>query len=264
MLYPYFKPSNTDSQGGRLLTAAMHRGESVSVPSHSQDTGQLLGSWRGLLTIGTEAAQWVVPAVHVVWIPPNHVHYGRSHGPFDGWTAHVAPLACANLPDRPVAIRASGLLQEAVLRLASLRKTPVDDTYRALTQIVLNEVRTLPGENLGLPMPRDQRVAKIANALADAPADDRDLEAWASWAGMSARTLSRRFVSETGFTFTEWRQRARLLRALDMLAEGASVTTVALDLGYSSISAFIALFRRTFGATPGEYMRNAAGTETPD
>ncbi len=63
---------------------------------------------------------------------------------------------------------------------------------------------------------------------------------------------------ETGFTFTEWRQRARMLRALGMLAEGAAVTTVALDLGYSSISAFIALFRRTFGATPGDYMRNVA------
>jgi AraC-like DNA-binding protein len=53
-----------------------------------------------------------------------------------------------------------------------------------------------------------------------------------------------------------------MLRALDILAEGAAVTTVALDLGYSSISAFIALFRRTFGATPGDYMRNAAKAES--
>ncbi len=85
----------------------------------------------------------------------------------------------------------------------------------------------------------------------------RDLDAWASWAGIAARTLSRRFVTETGFTFTAWRQRARLLRSLEMLAESTPVTTVALDLGYDSVSAFIALFRRTFGVTPGEYMRNA-------
>jgi AraC-like DNA-binding protein len=52
-----------------------------------------------------------------------------------------------------------------------------------------------------------------------------------------------------------------MLRALDILAVGAAVTTVALDLGYSSISAFISLFRRTFGATPGEYIRNAAKAE---
>jgi AraC-like DNA-binding protein len=262
MLYPDFKPSVADSLDGRLLTAAMHRGASVSIPSHSQDIGQLVGSWRGLFTMGTEVGQWVMPAAHAVWIPPNHIHSGRTHGPFDGWTANVAPSACSDLPDRPVALRISGLLREAVLRIAELKKKPIDETYLALTQIILSEVRTLPVENLGLPMPRDARLAKITNALADAPADDRDLNAWASWAGMSARTLSRRFVSETGFTFTEWRQRARMLRALGMLAEGAAVTTVALDLGYSSISAFIALFRKTFGATPGEYMRNAVKSQS--
>ena len=38
-----------------------------------------------------------------------------------------------------------------------------------------------------------------------------------------------------------------------MLAAGASVTAVALDLGYATASAFIALFRRTFGETPASY-----------
>jgi len=50
--------------------------------------------------------------------------------------------------------------------------------------------------------------------------------------------------------------RARLLRGLELLAEGQSVTTVALELGYCNISAFIALFKRTFGVTPTRYMRN--------
>ncbi len=134
---------------------------------------------------------------------------------------------------------------------------PLDTIRMPLAQVILNEIRTLPAENLGLPMPDDPRLLRIANALAATPADDRDLDAWASWASVSTRTLSRRFVAETGFTFTAWRQRARLLRALEMLAENIPVTTVALDLGYDSISAFIALFRRTFGVTPGEYVRNA-------
>ena len=73
------------------------------------------------------------------------------------------------------------------------------------------------------------------------------------WAGIAPRTLTRRFVAETGFSFTEWRQRVRLLKALEMLAAGKSVTTISLDLGYGNVSAFIALFRRTFGVTPGRY-----------
>jgi AraC-like DNA-binding protein len=79
---------------------------------------------------------------------------------------------------------------------------------------------------------------------------ERSVEAWAAWGAISTRSLSRRFVLETGFTFTAWRQRARLLRALEMLADDVPVTTIALQLGYSTPSAFIALFKRTFGATP--------------
>ena len=41
--------------------------------------------------------------------------------------------------------------------------------------------------------------------------------------------------------------------ALEKLAAGAPVTTVALDLGYDNVSAFIARFRATFGITPGRY-----------
>ncbi|HID9329325.1 TPA: helix-turn-helix domain-containing protein, partial [Klebsiella pneumoniae] len=38
-----------------------------------------------------------------------------------------------------------------------------------------------------------------------------------------------------------------------LLAAGKPVTAIALDLGYDNVSAFIALFRRMFGTTPGRY-----------
>jgi len=43
------------------------------------------------------------------------------------------------------------------------------------------------------------------------------------------------------------------MRSLEMLAAGVAVNTIALDLGYSTASAFIATFRRTFGETPAAY-----------
>jgi AraC-like DNA-binding protein len=79
---------------------------------------------------------------------------------------------------------------------------------------------------------------------------------WSPWACPCPQTRAcsaSRFVSETGFSFTAWRQRARLMRSLEMLAAGAPVTNIALDLGYSTASAFIGLFRRTFGETPAAY-----------
>jgi AraC-like DNA-binding protein len=46
-----------------------------------------------------------------------------------------------------------------------------------------------------------------------------------------------------------------LLRALELLAAGAAVTSIALELGYENTSAFIAMFRRHLGTTPSRYLR---------
>jgi AraC-like DNA-binding protein len=37
-----------------------------------------------------------------------------------------------------------------------------------------------------------------------------------------------------------------------------AVTTIALDLEYEAVSAFIALFRRTFGVTPTKYFSSSS------
>jgi AraC-like DNA-binding protein len=71
------------------------------------------------------------------------------------------------------------------------------------------------------------------------------------------------FHKETGMTFGKWRQQLRLLHALKELAAGKPVTSVALEVGYESPSAFIAMFRRTLGTTPFRYFA-AGGGESRD
>jgi AraC-like DNA-binding protein len=44
------------------------------------------------------------------------------------------------------------------------------------------------------------------------------------------------------------------LRAIELLAAGRAVSTVALDLGYQNVSAFISLFKKTFAMTPAQYI----------
>ena len=112
---------------------------------------------------------------------------------------------------------------------------------------------------LELPMPRDARLRGLCQALLDAPGDQRPLAAWAKTVNASGRTLARRFQSETGLSFGAWRQQARVLEAMGRLGSGAPVTQVALDLGYESVSAFSAMFRRAAGASPS-YYRNRPQT----
>ncbi|MCF5232198.1 helix-turn-helix transcriptional regulator [Pseudomonas sp. WS 5532] len=220
---------------------------------HCHARGQLLGTRQGLLSVDAGVSQWVVPATHAVWIPPNVAHGARSHGPFAGWSVYVSPQGCVELPDTPCILATSGLLREAVMRAAAWQSPELDAAQQRLAGVIVDEIRTLPRVTLGLPMPQDARLRKIAEALSDCPDDERHLQEWATWAGIAPRTLTRRFALETGFSFTAWRQRVRLLRALERLAAGVPVTRVALELGYDNVSAFIALFRRTFGVTPGRY-----------
>lgn len=180
-------------------------------------------------------------------------HGLRSHGPYSGWSVYVSAKACGELPDKPSVLSMTNLLREAITRAAAWQGVELNASQKRLAGVILDEIGSLPGVNLGLPMPQDSRLLRIAQALSANPDDGRRLEEWAAWAGMSSRTLTRRFRAETGFSFNEWRQRIRLLRALELLAAGKPVTAIALDLGYDNVSAFIALFRRMFGTTPGRY-----------
>ncbi|WP_183030127.1 AraC family transcriptional regulator [Altericroceibacterium spongiae] len=222
---------------------------------HSHARGQLSGLRNGLLTIGTDTGAWVIPAEDAVWLPPHHPHYGWTHGAVEGWSCYIAEADCTDLPAQPRTIRCSGLLREAVLRASEWQGHDLSEEQDRVAMVILDELRTAPVEPFGLPMPSDPRLLLVARALLDDPGKRWGVDEWARWAGISERTLSRRFVAETGFTYTTWRQRARLMRALEMVAEGEAVTNVAFDLGYDSVSAFIALFKRTLGVTPSVYFQ---------
>ena len=54
-------------------------------------------------------------------------------------------------------------------------------------------------------------------------------------------------------TVTDYRQSLRLRMALERLRGNEDLTTIALDLGYSSHSHFTMAFRREYGLTPSAY-----------
>ncbi|MEM5318589.1 helix-turn-helix transcriptional regulator [Paraburkholderia sp. JHI869] len=225
---------------------------------HAHDVGQLLGSSDGPLSVKVENDNWVIPATHCVWVPPHMVHKVRSHGPFSGWCVFLDEMATRMLPPVPAILKTHPLLREAVRRLATLPLDTFTPRHERLAGVILDELGALPAEACSLTKPNDPRLARIADAVLVDPANERGLVEWAEWAGISSRTMSRRFVEETGLSFTAWRQHARLLRALELLSQGRAVTAVSLDLGYNNVSTFIALFRRTYGITPRAYALGAA------
>ncbi|BCQ52923.1 AraC family transcriptional regulator [Burkholderia gladioli] len=251
---PLLPPPLVLESGGPLVAAAeLTQSVARETEAHRHARGQLVGALSGLLSVGLEAQQWVVPATHAIWVPPHHMHSLRSYGPFSGWSVFVQEAACAALPTAPRAIRTNPLLREAVRRAATWSGGSLDHDEIRIAELILAEIAASPAQALGLPRPLDARLARIADALAADLSDTRRAEDWAQWAGIAPRTLSRRFLEETGMSFAQWRQQARVLRALERLAVGTPVTTIALELGYDNVSAFIEMFRRVLGVTPGKY-----------
>jgi AraC-like DNA-binding protein len=72
--------------------------------------------------------------------------------------------------------------------------------------------------------------------------------------GLAPRSLARRFEDECGMTWSAVLRRMRVLRAVEKLATGeGSVTSIAHEVGYTSLSAFNLAFRDLTGRTPTQY-----------
>ena len=116
--------------------------------------------------------------------------------------------------------------------------------------MLLEQLSGAPEAPLQLPAPRDARARQLAAAILKDPA--ADLGPLLRAVGASRRTLDRAFVSETRMTLSRWHRRARMLRALELLAEGASVTITAVSVGYATPRSFVAACREELSVTPGQ------------
>lgn len=225
------------------------------VPMHRHLRGQLLYAVSGVMTVVTEAGTWTVPPQQAVWIPADTGHEVRMPCLVRMRSLYIHPDAVAGLPQACRVVEVTPLLRELIARLVE----PTDRTREQVTRlmaVLVDEVLSLDSPPLHLPAPRDPRLRSITDALLEDPADGRDLGAWSQRVGASERTLARLFQQETGLGFRAWRQQRRLLSAMERLAGGDDVTAVALDLGYRSPSAFIAMFKRVLGESPGRYFRS--------
>lgn len=224
------------------------------IAPHSHPRTQLVHAASGIMTVTAEGGAWVIPRGRAVWVPATVSHEIHTHSPVAMRTLYIAPDAA--LPGALRVIAVSPLLRQLILAAMTMPRLYAEDGAEArLIAVLLDQLRTAEIAPLSLPLPRDSRLRRVTEGLLAKPGDPRPLQAWARIAGASPRTLARLFARELGMTFHIWRQQARLLDALRRLDSGQSVTTVAYDLGYRNPSAFITMFRRALGTTPGRFYR---------
>lgn len=105
----------------------------------------------------------------------------------------------------------------------------------------------------------DEAVLKVQHWLQGSAAQEADLAAMASCAGLEARTFLRRFRAATGLRPTEYCQQVRVGRACRLLEfTRRSVEQIAWGVGYQDPGAFRKVFQRITGFTPSDYRRRFA------
>ncbi|NWA70425.1 helix-turn-helix transcriptional regulator [Serratia proteamaculans] len=233
-------------------------------PWHQHASGQVYLLTHGMIALETQEQQWAMTAGSIGWLPPNCAHQALACGNVAGWSLYLPGSQCAALPEQPHLSSASGLILALMERIAQFACQRLNAPQRRLLQVLLDEMRAQENTPLQLPLPQDPRLLKIARALLNEPASKHSQSEWATWAGLSVRTLSRHFLSETGVTFARWRQQARVIRSLEPLSRGEAVNQIAGDCGYDNVSAYIAAFRQRFGTTPALYFTQRPPAAMPD
>lgn len=98
-------------------------------------------------------------------------------------------------------------------------------------------------------------LSRVLNYIENNLDQDIPIKTLAAHVYVTERTLMRKSNKELGMSLTEWKQKLKVLQAMDRLELGDSIETIALELGYSSSSAFISMFKRIMGVTPKEYVK---------
>jgi AraC-like DNA-binding protein len=245
-----------DYQRVPRAVAAMPKdfGRDFVIEPHQHERAQLIFATAGTMRVITGAAMWIVPPQRALWMPAGIVHGIEMLDRVSMRTLYLREDAAASMPETCRVLQVSALLRELIVRATELPLHYDEDGATGhLVALLLAELHDSQTLGLHLPMPSSLRLATLCRALLDKPGDQRTLGQWAVTVNVSERTLARLFQNETGLSFAAWRQQARVLEAMGRLGSGAPVTQVALDVGYDSVSAFSAMFRRAAGASPSAY-----------
>ncbi len=224
----------------------------LATGEHAHPRAQLLYAISGVMRIEAAAIAFTVPPTTALFVPAAMRHCVRMDGPVAMRALFLREDAATRFATGPVVIAVSPLLREVILAACV---EPLDWALGGrghhLTELALDEIARADRLPLALPMPRDARLGRVATALRARPGDPRGLDELAAEAGASPRTLARLFRAETGLSFRQWRQQARMAEALSALINGASLGQAAAVAGFGSQPAFGAAFRALFGKTPG-------------
>lgn len=233
---------------------------SATYPVHQHPWGEFVYSFSGVMEVKLANDHFLAPPQYGVWLPPNVEHVGLNRQEACHCSLYIAQDLCDRLPAKACALTISPLIRALLDELrAAPPELPHTEEDTRILHVLVDKLSQTSRVGTYLPGSNDPVLSPILTALERNPADPRSLSDWARLVNATERTLLRRCHRDLGMSLAQWKQRLKVMCSLQLLRDGANVETVAFDLGYSSSSSFISMFRKLTGETPDEYRRGRLG-----
>ena len=248
-----------DSLPSRVFFRADELDPKSHFPSHRHSWGEFVYSFSGVMEVQFGNSSLLAPPHYGIWLPPDLEHIGLSRNIARFCSLYVDGCLCDSLPQAPCVLSVNPLARAILEHLRAEFRVELE-LFSAYTEeeerillTLLDQLRRAEAAESYLTSSDDPALSTALSYLESHPEATCSNSELAVMANVSERTLTRRSREELGMSLNEWRQRLRTVRAISLLEGGQTVEAVALDLGYSSASAFIAMFRRQTGSTPGQF-----------
>jgi len=244
-----------------VVTHAQSYQAGTQLALHVHREAQLLFSSCGVMQVTTPHGRWLVPPQRAVWLPPRFEHAVDVLADIEMRSLYFAPEWLGHCDGLPRLVGEFVVAVHPLLR--SLILTLFEDPRPGrridlLAQLILCELEEATDVSTFISMPDDPRARHIALQILSDPASEKDLEDLAREAGVSTRTATRLFPAETQLTFKQWRQRARIMAAIEMMGSRThTIKQLAARLGFSSVAAFAHAFGQIVGMTPTAFRKQS-------
>lgn len=228
-------------------------GYDLDTPWHRHDMHQLQYAFDGAIEVEDSHSSYLLPRTLAAWIPAGLSHRSSLHRIRSG-SVLFSPHMVAEAGDRIRIIEVSPLMREMVI---GAMRWPLTAPQNATGQAYFAAMAHLCAEWIQQEAPFHLPTApQLAPALSYTRTQlrDGDISGACRAAGLSERTLRRRFRDILGMTWDEYRRRARLLAAMALLSDpDIPIGQVAAEVGFESQSAFARAFKSLTGKTPREF-----------
>ena len=217
----------------------------------------LLYALSGALTLEADGKRWSLPPARAALIAANHPILVSLPQKVLACSALFAPSFAPDPPTTLTVFDMSSLARELLLSLRGVaQETPLNIYSTSLFQALVAEVwrLALQPSPVAMPLPKSDMLKRALVLTEQRLEQDLRFENLAREVATTPRSLARHFMAELGMTWSQMRQRLRLPKAIELMAnDQVSLTEIAISVGFASQSAFNDAFRKFVGKTPAAY-----------